>query len=324
MTKAIHPVILCGGSGTRLWPLSRQSRPKQFLPLVTSRSLLQDTAARVVALRECSAPILMSNHEHRFVVAEQLKELGIASAAQILEPAARNTAPAIAVAALQLSKSDPDAMMLVLPSDHAIADTSAFHGAIRTAAASAAKGLLVTFGIRPTEPNTGFGYIEYGRPIEAASRVFRIQRFVEKPDAKTARSYVASGRFLWNSGIFLFPARRYLEELERFRPDILRACTGALEAAVRDLDFLRLDAATFQACPAESLDCAVMEKTASGAVVQAEFGWSDVGSWSALWEIGRKDGSGNVAHGDVHVKDASGCYLWADHRLVFALGVKDL
>jgi len=324
MAETIHPVILCGGSGTRLWPLSRQSRPKQFLPLVTSRSLLQDTAARVGSLPECSAPIIMSNHEHRFMVAEQLQELGIVPAAQILEPVPRNTAPAIAVAALQLRNTDPDGIMLVLPSDHAIADTGAFHEAIRTAARSAAKGLLVTFGIRPSEPNTGFGYIERGQPIEGEARVFRVGRFVEKPDLDTARGYIASGRFSWNSGIFLFSPRRYLEELERFRPDILKASAQALQGAARDLDFIRLERAAFEAAPAESIDYAVMEKTSAGAVVEADFGWSDVGSWSALWEMGEKDAAGNLLRGDVQVKDASGCYLRADKRLLFALGVKDL
>jgi mannose-1-phosphate guanylyltransferase/mannose-1-phosphate guanylyltransferase/mannose-6-phosphate isomerase len=324
MAETIHPVILCGGSGTRLWPLSRQSRPKQFLPLVTSRSLLQDTAARVASLPECAAPILMSNHEHRFMIAEQLQELGITPAAQILEPVARNTAPAIAVAALQLRDSNPDSVMLVLPSDHAIADTGAFHAAVRTAARSAAKGLLVTFGIRPSEPNTGFGYIERGEPVAGEAHVFRVGRFVEKPDLETARSYIASGRFSWNSGMFLFSPRRFLEELERFRPDILKASARALQGAVRDMDFIRLERAAFEAAPAESIDYAVMERTSAGAVVEADFGWSDVGSWSSLWEAGEKDASGNMLRGDVQVKDTSGSYLRSDKRLLFALGVKDL
>ena len=317
-------MILCGGSGTRLWPLSRQSRPKQFLPLVTSKSLLQDTAARVAAMPECAAPVLVSHDEHRFVVAEQMAEIGVRPAAHILEPAARNTAPAIAVAALHLRKLDPGALMLVLPSDHAIADASAFQAAVRSAAACAAGGLLVTFGIKPSRPDTGFGYIERGAAVDGGSGAFRVQRFVEKPDAETARGYLASGRFLWNSGIFLFAARRYLEELERLRPDILRSCTRALDAAARDLDFVRLDRAAFEGAAAISIDYAVMEKTSAGAVLPADFGWSDVGSWSALWEIGERDGAQNVSRGDVRTRDVSGSYLWSEKRLLYALGVNDL
>ena len=324
MAQRIHPVILCGGSGTRLWPLSRQARPKQFLPLVTSRSLLQDTVARVAAMAECAAPVLVSHDEHRFVVAEQMQDIAVKPAAHILEPMARNTAPAIAVAALHLRKLDPGALMLVLPSDHAITDAAAFHDAVRKAAACAASGLLVTFGIRPARPDTGFGYIERGAAVEGGSGAFRIQRFVEKPDAETARGYLASGRFLWNSGIFLFAASRYLEELERLRPEILRASTRALDAAARDLDFIRLERAAFEAAAAVSIDYAVMEKTTAGAVLPADFGWSDVGSWAALWEIGERDGAQNVSRGDVRTKDASGCYLWSEKRLLYALGVNDL
>ncbi len=304
--------------------MSRRLLPKQFLPLVTERTLLQDTVLRLRALRECEKPIVISNDEHRFLVAEQLNELGVRPAVQILEPLGRNTAPAVAVAALHIRKDDPDGLLLVLPSDHAIADTAAFRDAVLAAQRAAEKGLLVTFGIRPTHPATGYGYIEQGEPLAGDARTFRIRRFVEKPDAQKASEYLASGRFLWNSGMFVFSVRRFLEELGSLRPDILAAAEKALAGAVRDLDFLRLDAKAFEACPAQSIDYAVMEKTSAGAVVSADIGWSDVGSWSALWEIGKKDGLGNVTRGDAQLHDASGCYLWADRRLVYLLGVKDL
>ena len=304
--------------------MSRRLLPKQFLPLVTERTLLQDTVLRLRALRECEKPIVISNNEHRFLVAEQLNELGVRPAVQILEPLGRNTAPAVAVAALHIRKDDPDGLLLVLPSDHAIADTAAFRDAVLAAQRAAEKGLLVTFGIRPTHPATGYGYIEQGEPLAGDARTFRIRRFVEKPDAQKASEYLASGRFLWNSGMFVFSVRRFLEELGRLRPDILAAAEKALAGAVRDLDFLRLDAKAFEACPADSIDYAVMEKTSAGAVVSADIGWSDVGSWSALWEIGKKDGLGNVTRGDAQLHDASGCYLWAGSRLVYLLGVKDL
>src|SRR5260370_23338259 len=275
MARKIHPVVLCGGIGSRLWPMSRKALPKQFVALVTERSLLQDTVGRAASLPECEAPVIVSNDEHRFIVAEQLHELGIKPGAQILEPVGRNTAPAAAVAALRLSK-EGDAFLLVLPADHAIADVARFRAAVQAAARNAERGSLVTFGIKPLEPNTGYGYIEVGEPIEREPDGFRIQRFVEKPGAGKARAYVESGRFLWNSGMFLFSARRYLEELARFRPDILAAAKRALDAAVEDLDFLRLDAKAFAACPSDSIDYAVMEKTSAGAVVRADMGWSDI------------------------------------------------
>ncbi|MDQ5847683.1 MAG: mannose-1-phosphate guanylyltransferase/mannose-6-phosphate isomerase [Pseudomonadota bacterium] len=304
--------------------MSRRSLPKQFLPLVTRRTMLQDTMTRLAGLPGCAAPIVVSNTEHRFIVAEQLKALDIGPALQILEPIGRGTAPAIAIAALRVQASEPDAILLVLPSDHAIADAAAFHQAVLAAARLAGQGLLVTFGVPPSEPNTGYGYIELGEALPGEAQGFRIQRFVEKPDLDTARSYVASGRFLWNSGMFVFSAQRYLEELGRLRPDILAAAQKSLAAAVQDLDFLRLDAASFEACPAESVDRAVMEKTASGAVLRAQMGWSDVGSWAALWEIGKKDAAGNVSRGNAEMHDAKDCYVLADSRLVYALGVKDL
>ena len=324
MPRKLHPVILCGGSGSRLWPMSRRLLPKQFLPLVTERSLLQDTVARLAGLQSCAAPIVISNNEHRFLVAEQLHELGVKPAVQILEPVGRNTAPAVAIAALHLFSGDPDGILLVLPSDHAIGDAAAFRAAVDVARAAAERGMLVTFGIRPTQPATGYGYIESGDPLDGVKGAAKVRRFVEKPSLEKATEYLASGRFLWNSGMFVFSARRLLEELERSRPDILKAAKAALEASQRDLDFLRLDAKAFGDCPAESIDYAVMEKTGSGAVVAADMGWSDVGSWSALWEIGEKDAAGNVARGDAQLQGSSGCYVRADSRLVYVLGGKDL
>jgi mannose-1-phosphate guanylyltransferase/mannose-6-phosphate isomerase len=324
MRLRLHPVILCGGSGSRLWPMSRQLLPKQFLPLVTEHSLLQDTVLRIAAVGGCEKPIVISNNEHRFLVAEQLNALGVSPAVQILEPMGRNTAPAVAVAALHVAKDDPEAALLVLPSDHAISNSEAFCDAVLAARRAADQELLVTFGIRPTQPATGYGYIELGEPLPGLAGACRIQRFVEKPGLEKAKEYAASGRFFWNSGMFLFPVRQILAELGRLRPDILEGANKALAASVRDLDFLRLDASAFETCPSESIDYAVMEKTSAGAVVPADIGWSDVGSWSALWEIGEKDAAGNVTRGDVQLHDASGCYVRAGSRLVYLLGVKDL
>jgi len=320
----LHPVVLCGGSGSRLWPMSRRLLPKQFLPLVTDKTLLQDTVLRLKALGGAEAPIVISNNEHRFLVAEQLNELGVKPAVQILEPMGRNTAPAVAVAALHVRKEHGDGLLLVLASDHAIADTAAFAKAVKAAASSADKGRIATFGIKPTHPATGYGYIERGEALDEASQIFGIKRFVEKPDAAKAAGYLASGRFYWNSGMFVFRASRLLEELGRLRPDILAAAEKALAAATRDLDFLRLDANTFEACPAESIDYAVMEKVTDGAVVAADMGWSDVGSWSALWDIAKKDADGNVLRGDAQTTDVKNSYVRADSRLVYVLGLKDV
>ena len=304
--------------------MSRRSLPKQFLPLVAERTMLQETVRRVAEVPGCVAPMVVSHTDHRFIVAEQLQALGVRPAVQILEPAGRNTAPAVAVAALHASRADPDGLLLVLPSDHIIVNEAAFHGAIAAAARIAQRGLLVTFGIQPTHPDTGFGYIELGDAIAGESQAFAIRRFVEKPPLEKARAFVESGRFAWNSGMFVFGARRYLEELGRLRPAILAAATRALDAAGKDLDFLRLDKDAFLASPSESIDYAVMEQTASGAVVRADLGWNDVGSWSALWQVGAKDADGNLVRGDVELHDAAGCYLRADSRLVYALGVRDL
>ncbi len=318
------PTILCGGAGSRLWPMSRKLLPKQFLPLVTEHTLLQDTALRLKGLADASAPVVIANQEHRFLVGDQLGSIGIKPRALLVEPVGRNTAPAIAAAALQVARDEPNAVLLVLPSDHLIGDAPAFHRAARQAATLAASGHLVTFGIAPIEPATGYGYIEEGAPIARSKGAFRIRRFVEKPSLAKARSFLAKGGFLWNSGMFAFTARRYLEELGRFRPDILAAAKAAVDGAARDLDFVRLEAKAFSACPSESVDYAVMERTDRGAVVRAKMRWSDVGSWSALWDVGRKDKAKNVARGDVWLHDAKGCYVRADGRHVSLLGAKNL
>src|SRR5690349_13899758 len=304
--------------------MSRRLLPKQFLPLVSERTLLQDTVLRVHGVDGARAPIVVSNDEHRFLVAEQLREIGAKPDVQILEPVGRNTAPAVAVAALHAQSRHRDACLFVLPSDQLIQDVPAFHAAIATALPLAAGGSLVTFGITPRGPVTGYGYLERGEPISGSKGRFREARFVEKPDLETARRYVASGRFFWNSGMFVFLAKRYLEELQRLRPDIASAAKAAWQAGKSDLDFMRLDAAAFEACPSDSVDYAVMERTSASVMVQADIGWSDVGSWAALWEAGTKDDRENVAHGDVDLRDAKGCYVRAESRLVSVLGATDL
>ena len=324
MNARIVPVILSGGSGSRLWPMSRKLLPKQFLPLVTERTMLQDTALRLAGLADCGTPLLVVNTEHRFLAAEQLAAAGVAPRAVLLEPVGRNTAPAIAAAALWLRSEQPDALLLVLPSDHMILDLPAFHAAVGAARLAAEHGLLVTFGIRPTGPATGYGYIEAGEAIAGCPGARRVRRFVEKPDEKAARGFLEQGGFYWNSGMFLFGAARYLAELRRQRPEMLAAVERALAARTSDLDFVRLDAEAFSACPAESVDYAVMERTADGAVVEGDFGWSDVGSWSSLWEIGAKDAAGNVLTGDVALADSENCYVRADARHVSLLGVEGL
>ena len=323
MLSKLYPVVLCGGAGSRLWPMSRQLLPKQFLPLLSERTMLQETVERLRGLAGAEPPTVVSNNEHRFLVAEQLRAIGAPPRAQILEPLGRNTAPAVAVAALALERKDPDSVMLVLPADHLIRDVETFHLAIGKAAAAARAGFLVTFGVRPDHPATGYGYIEGGAPIEDHDDVFRVARFVEKPDAATARKFVERGTFAWNSGMFVLGARRYLEELGRHAPAILAASRAAWEKAATDLDFVRLDEASFAACPADSIDYAVMEKTDAAAVVPVDIGWSDVGSWATLWEVGEKDASGNVLRGDVHVQAAENCYVRAEKRMVSVLGLSD-
>ncbi len=318
-TTRLQPVLLSGGSGTRLWPLSREAYPKQFLALAGERTMLQDTWLRVAELAGGAAPIVVANEEHRFLAGEQLRQVGVARAAIVLEPAGRNTAPAIAAAALQAMAGGEDPLLLVLPSDHVVRDPEAFRAAVREAAPAAEQGALVTFGIVPESPETGFGYIQSA----AGEGVRRVRRFVEKPDAATARQYLDAGGYYWNSGMFLFRASRYLAELARFRPDILSAVRAAFDGAKRDGDFVRLDQDAFAACPSDSIDYAVMEKTGDAMVLPVEIGWNDVGSWSALWDVSEQDGEGNARHGDVIAVDSRNSYAYA-RRLVALVGVEDL
>jgi mannose-1-phosphate guanylyltransferase / mannose-6-phosphate isomerase len=319
----IYPVILSGGSGTRLWPLSRTLYPKQLLPLLSERSLLQEAALRVTDAR-FAAPVIVANDEHRFIVAEHLRAAGIRPQAIVLEPVGRNTAPAIAVAAMVLGALDKNALMLVMPSDHAIADVPAFLAAVDCAAVAARAGRLATFGIAADRPETGYGSLRHGAPIALADGAFEVEAFIEKPDAAHAQSYLAAGDYSWNSGIFLFPAALFLAELEARHAATVAACRQALDQAKRDLDFLRLDGTAFAAAENTSVDYAVMEHSTHVAVIPVDMGWSDIGTWDALWLISSKDTAGNVSQGDVIVEDARNCYLRAEHGLVAALGVDDL
>jgi mannose-1-phosphate guanylyltransferase / mannose-6-phosphate isomerase len=319
----IYPVILSGGAGTRLWPMSREAYPKQLLALASEQSLLQDTVARVTGAR-FAAPLIVCNAEHRFVIAEQLRQCGTKPSAIVLEPVGRNTAPAVAIAALMLVAENPAALMLVLPSDHVIRDVTAFHAAVDTAAKAAAGGRLVMFGITPTAPETGYGYVERGAALADAGGAFAVKGFVEKPDARRAQQFVAGGKHAWNGGIFLFPASLYLAELERLDPDTLRLSRAALEGATDDLDFTRLAPEPFAKIAGRSIDYAVMEHTDKAAVVPVSLGWSDVGSWSSLWDIAERDANGNAMLGDVIAVDAVDSYLRSEGRLIAAVGVQGL
>ena len=325
MTRLV-PVILCGGTGTRLWPLSRASYPKQYWPLAGNgeETLLQQTQQRLEGLAELAPPLLICNEDHRFIVAEQMRQIGVEPAGILLEPIGRNTAPAVAVAALQATAQGDDPLLLVLAADHVIRDAAAFQAAIAAGTAAAEAGQLVTFGIVPTAPETGYGYIEAAQSLAAASAPVPIARFVEKPDRATAEAFLATGRFTWNSGMFLFKASAIIAELERLAPEVVSACRAALEQDSADLDFLRLEREAFSGCPNVALDVAVMEKTNRGAVLPLEAGWSDVGSWSALWETADQDAEGNVLRGRVIHEGARNCYLRSEHRLVVGLGVEDL
>jgi mannose-1-phosphate guanylyltransferase/mannose-6-phosphate isomerase len=320
------PVILSGGSGTRLWPLSRELYPKQLLPLVGKGTMLQETLARVSGMDNVGAPIVVCNESHRFLVAEQLRATGVDPQAIVLEPLGRNTAPAVAVAAMAAVSGTPeqsrgsDPILLVLPADHVIQNVKAFEAAVTIGMKAAEQGKVVTFGVVPHKPETGYGYI---RRAPGDGPVYQIAQFVEKPDLETAKRYVESKEYFWNSGMFMFRASTVLEELRQLAPDIYRACTQSFTSAQRDLDFTRLPAKEFEACPSDSFDYAVMEKTKHGVVVPLDAGWSDVGSWSALHEAIPADADGNVCLGDVLVEDSHGNYLHSTSRLVAAVGLQD-
>lgn len=316
----IYPVVMAGGSGTRLWPMSRELYPKQFLSLVGERTLLQDTLTRLSGL-ETAAPILICNEEHRFLAAEQLRQIDLLDHNIILEPIGRNTAPAIALAAQTALLRDKDALLLVLAADHSITNACAFQQAVNAAQPFAEQGELLTFGIVPTHAETGYGYIRRG---QQQGEAFAVAQFVEKPDTSSAESYIVSGEYYWNSGMFLFRADRYLQELEAHRPDILHACQAAMSSTQHDLDFIRVDEEAFKACPAESVDYAVMEHTDRAMVIPLDAGWSDVGSWSALWELADKDANGNINHGDVIQHQSKNTYVRAENALVTTVGVHDL
>ena len=320
----IHPVILSGGAGTRLWPLSRASYPKQLLKLSSQRTMLQDTVARGLIDVGFAAPLLVCNEDHRFLVDDQLQQIGIKPQAILLEPTARNTGPAIAAAALWLLARDPDALMLVQPSDHVIASPADFHRAVMRGVAAAQDGRLVTFGIKPVRPDTGYGYIQSGEQLAGGDGVFTVDRFVEKPDRETAQRFIDSGTFFWNSGIFLLSARAYLGELSRINPAMLEACERAVRDGQEDLAFFRLSAEPFGAAPSLSIDHAVMEHTSRAAVVPVDMAWSDVGSWLALRDIATADGDGNVVQGDVLAERMTNSYIRSEGRLVAAVGLDNI
>ena len=319
----IVPVILSGGSGTRLWPVSRKSFPKQFWPLISEQSLLAETALRAHS-PAFTAPIVVANQEHRFVVAEQLRNAGIKGAQILLEPAGRNSAPAIAAAALLAAETNPDAVLWIMAADASITDQAALRDALKSAAAAARAGYLVTFGMQPTAPETGYGYITEGAPIDQLPGVFSVYQFVEKPDATHAQALLKEGNNFWNSGMFMFQAGMLLAEMERLAPEVLSAVQAAMKTRTSDLDFLRLGAEAFEAAPEISIDYAIVEKTDKAVVVPAALGWSDVGSWAALADIAPRDDRGNSALGDVLLEGVTNSYARSDGAMTALLGVRDL
>lgn len=323
--RLIHPVVLSGGSGTRLWPLSRELYPKQMHALAGDRTLLQQTVLRAIDPAVFAPPLLIANDEHRFVVAEQLRQIGVTPQAIVLEPVGRNTAPAAAVAALMVTREDPNGLLLLMPSDHVIGDEAAFRRAIDIARNAAEQGRLMTFGIAPDRPETGFGYIRRGGELSGCTGAHEVDRFVEKPDLDTAMAWLKEGGYFWNGGIFLFRAGDLIEELRAAAPEILEAATQALDRARRDLDFIRLDREHFAACPSKSIDYAMMEHTMRAGVVPVDMKWSDLGSWTALWSIGAADAAGNVVEGDTLIADTRGSYLRSEQGILIAtIGVRDL
>ena len=318
--STVFPVILSGGAGTRLWPLSREMYPKQLLALTSRHSMLQDTALRLAGIAGAAAPIVVCNEAHRFTVAEQLRALSVEPSGILLEPVGRNTAPAVALAALKAQELDADATIVIAPADHVIRDTRAFQQAADVAADLAQSGKLVTFGIVAHAPETGYGYIRRG---DGPGPAYPVAQFIEKPPLEVAVQFVASGDYFWNSGMFVFTAARYLAELAEFAPDILAASTAAFKAATADLDFVRIDRAAFQTCRSESIDYAVMEKTKDAVVLPLDAGWSDVGSWSSLFDALPSDEEGNVLQGDVLVHDTHDCFVHSTSRLVTAVGMDD-
>ena len=319
----LFPVILSGGSGSRLWPLSREHYPKPLLPLTSERSLLQDTASRLDGLPEVGNAVYVCNEEHRFLVAEQVASLGRTPETIILEPEGRNTAPALTLAALYLLRSAPESLMVVMPADHVIMEREAFLEAVRKGTGPAREGSMVTFGVVPDVPETGYGYIKRDTELEAG-QAFSVARFVEKPDLETATRYVGEGDYYWNSGIFLMHTKRWLEEIGHFRPDILQACSKAMEQGTQDKDFLRVNRPAFLGCPSDSIDYAVMEKTANAVVVPFSAGWSDVGAWSALWNVCPRNADGNVIQGDVIAADTHNALLFAQSRCLATVGIDDV
>jgi mannose-1-phosphate guanylyltransferase/mannose-6-phosphate isomerase len=319
---AVVPVILSGGSGTRLWPVSRESYPKQFWPLISDRSMIQETVLRAHG-PGFAAPLVVCNQEHRFVVAEQMRLAGVEGTRIMLEPVGRNSAPAILAAALLVAETDPDAVLWMMAADAAIGDVPALHVALAAAVQAARAGRVVTFGMKPTSAEIGYGYIEVGAPMAGVNGAHELARFVEKPDAATAAVLVAGGRHLWNSGMFVFTAATLISEMAEHAPAVLEAVRQAVAARTQDLDFIRLDPAAFGACENISIDYAVAERTAHAAVVPADIGWSDVGSWGALWELGDKDAAGNVSLGDVLLEGATNCYVRSDGVLTAVVGLED-
>ena len=320
---SVHPVILSGGAGSRLWPLSRSLFPKQLLALAGKHSLIQDTALRAAG-SDFAAPLIICNVEHRFLIAQQMREAGVAPGAIVLEPVGRNTAPAAAIAALMVQKKDPEGVLLLMPADHIVRNRTAFLDALDRATAAARQNHLVSFGITPDSPETGYGYIRRGQALAGLEKSFKVARFVEKPDAATAADYVASGDYDWNSGMFVFKAATFLAELEKLEPDLLAACRASLDGAKSDLDFLRLDADSFGKAKSISVDYAVMERTDKAAVVPVDMGWNDIGSWDSLWSVAARDGDGNAVIGDVLQHGVRNSYLRSEGPLVAAVGVEDL